>query len=140
MLTELEAEVTLVDGLHFSGANHFGLGAHFDSKPMDEPGVGPTPMEMLLQAAGACTGMDVAAVLRKRRIEPAFLQIQLTGIKRDEHPRIFIKVHAIYRAKGPGLTLEELARAASLSQNTYCSIFGMLKHSAEVTWSCEIVE
>ncbi len=140
MASELEAEVTYIEGLHFKGENPFGLGAHFDSKPLDEPGAGPTPMELLLQAAGACSGMDVVSILRKRHIELTFFKVILTGNKREEHPRIFTKISVIYRAKGQGLTQSELERAVNLSQSTYCSVFGMMKNTAQISWTCEVID
>ncbi|MFN3822252.1 MAG: OsmC family protein, partial [bacterium] len=85
-------------------------------------------------------GMDVIAILRKRQLQPTLFEVVLKGIRRDNHPRTYQSVEVIYRASGPGITQEELERAAALSMNTYCSIFGMLKQVAEVSWRCEITE
>jgi len=79
-------------------------------------------------------------ILRKRKHEPEQFEVVLEGIKRDEHPRIFEEINVVYRAKGEGITIEELERAAGLSMKTYCAIFGMLSKVAEVNWRCEIIE
>lgn len=139
MPTELTAKVTLIDNMHFHGENHSGMGVEMDSQPADVVPAGPTPMELVLQAAGGCTLMDVAFILRKRRVPPVELSAELLGIKRDEHPRIYEKIEIIYRAKGEGITTDELERAVKLSLSSYCSVFGMLQKVAEVTWRCEVI-
>jgi len=140
MPTEVFARTTLVEGMHFHSENQQGLGAEFDSRPAGEPIAGATPMEIVLQAAGGCSLMDVTFILRKRRIPPERLEIEIKGVKRDAHPKIYETIEATYRAKGAGLTLEELEKAANLSMTTYCSVFGMLQQVAKVTWKCEIIE
>jgi putative redox protein len=111
-----------------------------DSRPADEPVAGASPMELVLQAAGGCSGMDVVLVLKKRRLELEKFEMRIEGVKRDEHPRIYESIHITYRAKGIGITVEELERAAELSLKTFCSVFGMLKLAAKVTHSCELMD
>jgi putative redox protein len=126
--------------MHFQGRNPAGQGADMDSRPAGEPTAGPAPMELLLQAAGACTGMDVAFILRKRKLTIDKLEVLLEGVKRDEHPRIYEEIAITYRAAGSGISVEELERAAALSLKTYCSIFGMLQKVVRVTWKCEVIK
>ena len=140
MSLTLTGTVKLIDGMHLQGTNPAGHVIDFDSKPAGVTAAGPAPMEVLLQAAGGCSGMDVVFILRKRKHEPEQFEVVLEGIKRDEHPRIFTEINVIYRAKGEGITIEELERAAGLSMKTYCAIFGMLSKAAEVNWRCEIIE
>lgn len=140
MKTHFYGNVRLVDGMHFRGSNPDGLGVDMDSRPAGEAHVGPAPMEVMLQAAGGCSAMDVAFILRKRRREPEHIEVNLEGIKREEHPRIFKEINVTYRAKGPGITIEELERAAGLSMKTYCSVFGMLSETTNVNWKCELID
>lgn len=140
MPTELHATVSLVEGMRLRGANPAGLGAEMDSAPPGMTAAGPSPMELVLQAAGGCTAMDVAFILRKRHIPPQRLEVLLTGSKRDENPKVFDKIEVTYRAKGEGITVEELEGAAALSMKTYCSVFGMLKAVAAVSHKCEVME
>ena len=83
--------------------------------------------------------MDVAFILRKRRLEPKILEVKLEGELREGHPKYFKNIQLIYRAKGPGITIEELERAASLSFKSYCAILGMLQKAVEITYRCEII-
>ena len=49
------------------------------------------PMELMLISLGGCTGMDVAAFLKKRRVEPEGLEIEIEAERAKEHPQVFIK-------------------------------------------------
>ena len=140
MKTKLKATVSLIKGMHFLGKNSDGKGADMDSRHTGEPMEGAAPMELMLQAAGGCTAMDAIYILRKRRLEPEIFEVKLEGIERKEHPRIYENIDVVYRAKGPGITIEELEKAASLSINKYCSIFGMLRENTEINWRCELID
>jgi putative redox protein len=140
MPTEIKAVVKLVQGMHFHGENARGLGVEMDSMPAEVMPSGMTPMELVLQAAGGCSLMDVAFILRKRRIPLEMLTAEVVGVKRDTNPKIYEKIEVVYRAKGEGVTVDELNRAVQLSISTYCSVFGMLQKSAEVTWRSEVIE
>lgn len=142
MPTEVNAVVRWVEGLNFKGFNPQGQGALLGSTSPrfpDIPAQGASPMELVLQAAGGCTGMDVIAILHKRQLQPTFFEVLVKGFKRDLHPKIYERIEVVYRAAGEGITEEELERAASLSQSTYCPVFAMLRAVAEVTWRCEVV-
>jgi putative redox protein len=139
MPTEVHALVSQIEYNHFHGENLKGIGIEMDSQPAGEPVAGPSPMEVILQAAGACSLMDVALILRKRRTPAERLEAKVTGIKRDQHPKIYQKIEIVYRAKGEGITIEELDKAAKLSLDVYCSVFGMLKQIAEVSYRCELI-
>ena len=140
MPTEVSVNVNLVKEMHFHGENSKGLGVEMDSQPADVVSVGPSPMELVLQAAGGCSLMDVAVILRKRKVSLEQLTAEITGVKRDKQPKIYEKIEIIYRVKGEGATVEELERAVKLSLSTYCSVFGMLQKSAEITWHCEVIQ
>ncbi|MDZ7821042.1 MAG: OsmC family protein [Candidatus Marinimicrobia bacterium] len=46
----------------------------------------PTPLELLLEALGGCTGMDTLSILKKKRTPFRHLEIFIEGEKREEHP------------------------------------------------------
>lgn len=111
-----------------------------DSGPQGANVAGPTPLEILLQSVAGCAGMEVLAILRKRKFEPVQLEVIAEGTKREEHPRILTHINLTYRGKGEGLTVQELERGAKLSHDKYCSIINQLKPSAEITWDCELID
>ncbi len=134
------AIISLIEDNHYKGISRNNLRTDMDSQPEGEQQMGPTPMEMVLHALAGCTSMDVVAILRKRRKEPEHFEIFIEGTKRDEHPRHYETVKLIYRAKGSGLTIEDLERAAELSMTRYCAVSSMVKQVADVTWECELIK
>src|SRR5215210_7971520 len=57
----------------------------------------PSPVELLLVALGACTATDVAGILAKKRQHVTNYIVEVSGTRRDEHPRSYtsVKVHHI---------------------------------------------
>lgn len=83
---------------------------------------GPSPMDMLLIAMAGCTGSDVVAVLRKKRLDLRELRIDVTGRRRDEHPRRYIALDLRYTVHAPGATEAAVRQAIDLSLEKYCSV------------------
>ncbi|MDI6773585.1 MAG: osmotically inducible protein C, partial [bacterium] len=50
-----------------------------------------------------------------------------------DHPKVFTAIHLCYRASGAGLQKEQVEKAASLSEERYCSVYAMLRHAARIT-------
>ncbi|HHE46411.1 MAG TPA: OsmC family peroxiredoxin [Bacteroidetes bacterium] len=140
MKTELHGTVTYISGMHFQGKDETGHVTDMDSAPAGVATVGTTPMELILQAVGGCTGMDVVNILNKRKLKLDYFEIKVDGTKRDQFPRMFEEINIVYRAGGPRITLRELERAVGLSMSTYCSISAMLKETTRVNWRCEVIE
>src|SRR6185503_11665274 len=57
----------------------------------------PSPVELLLVALGSCAATDVASILAKKRQHVTSYLVEVSGERRDEHPRSFtsMKVHHI---------------------------------------------
>ena len=101
---------------------------------------GIRPMEAFLVALGSCTGMDVAAILRKMGVKYTSFEIDVDGERASEHPKVYTKVHITYRFKGKALPKEKLLKAITLSQDRYCPISAMVRQAAELTWELKIEE
>ena len=99
---------------------------------------GPSPMEILLGALGACTSVDVAMILEKKRQKLESLEIEISGERAPEPPSVWTKIEMLYRLSG---TLDEKAvrDAIELSQNKYCSVAAMLRKTADITYRFEIL-
>ncbi len=140
MPISFNATVSLIENNHYKGVTRDTLEVDMDSRPGGETQAGPTPMELVLNALAGCTAMDVVAILRKRKRAPEQFEIFIEGTKRDEHPKHYTHVNLTYRAKGEGITIQELERAAELSMTRYCAVSAMVKTVAEVKWTCELIE
>jgi len=100
---------------------------------------GISPMKLLLLSVAGCTAYDVVMILRKMREPIKGLEVEISGERREEHPRIYETVHIHYRIHG-NVREEKARRAIELSQDRYCSASAHVKLSgAKLTYSLEIV-
>jgi len=138
----LETQVTWIGPeLRLIGETTSGAAVVIDHVLADEnrPPGGPTPMQLLLMGLAGCTSMDVLSILKKKRQPLTGLQVKVTGERREEHPKIFTKIHLEFIVKGQGVTPQAVERAIELSQEKYCSAAAMLKEAAEITTSYQIL-
>ena len=98
----------------------------------------PGPMELLLVALGTCTATDVVSILAKKRQKLDSLEVEVSGERAEQPPRVWTKLEIVYKLRG---TLEEAAvqHAVRLSEEKYCSVAAMLSKSAPITYRFEIV-
>ena len=130
---------TWVAPMQFKGTAGHGAPVVIDASPDNGGlGAGPTPMENLLLALAGCTGMDVVSILRKKRIALEDLRIDVSGERAVNHPRIFTSIHLHYTLRGAGLSAESVRKAVELSLDKYCSVAGMLKQTAKITYDIHI--
>jgi putative redox protein len=99
---------------------------------------GPSPMLALLIAVGGCTGADVVAILEKMRVGLESMSIDVTGTRRDEHPKCYSGVKFRFRMSGHELELSKAERAVQLSLEKYCSVIHSLAPHIEVEHEIEL--
>jgi len=100
---------------------------------------GISPMKLLLLSVAGCTAYDVVMILQKMREPIKGLEVEISGERREEHPRIYKRVNLHYKIYGD-VDEEKAERAIKLSQDKYCSASAHVKLSgADVTYSCEII-
>jgi putative redox protein len=99
-----------------------------------------TPMELLLIALGACTGVDVISILKKKRQPVTDYRIEVSGARRDDHPRSYTRMFVKHIVHGRGVSERAVAQAVELSESKYCSVAATLRGSAEIVTSYEIID
>ena len=119
----------------FTSTNQNGNKAEIDMRSADQK-QHQSPTELLLSAVGACAAVEIVSMVKKRRKTFVDLNAEISGERRDEHPRGFTKIHLKYIITSPDLTEDEAARIVDLATTKYCSVAGSL--SAEQTHSFEI--
>ncbi len=127
-------EVDYLDNLAFRGVNRNGTNLILDG------GSSPTglkPTELLLAALGACSGIDVVEIMRKKRQPLSHYRIEIEGYRAESHPRRFQSITVRHVGCGPGVTEEALRQAAILSHERYCSVGASL--NSEVTVEVRVV-
>jgi putative redox protein len=119
-----------------------GLGPGNTSLVMDTKGdrkSAPSPMEALLMSVAGCTMVDVVSIMEKKRQPLSEYRIEISGERREEHPRAFTKMHLKHIVKGEKVEPDALARAIELSEEKYCSVAATIRPGVEITTSFEIL-
>jgi len=83
---------------------------------------GPRPKPLMMVALAGCTGMDVAAILRKMKEKVEEFSVEVDGDITEVHPKKFEKMHIIYRLKGKGINRKNVEKAVNLSTTRYCGV------------------
>jgi len=141
--TTTEVTVRYEGGLSFVAHGPSGHAMRMDAaREAGGDDAAPRPMEMLLAALGGCSGIDIALILKKMRIEYDGFDVRLHGERADEHPRIYksIDVEYVFRGKDLPGKRDRLEQAARLSFEKYCSVAGMLNKAADMTFRVTIEE
>ncbi len=84
--------------------------------------LGPRPKPLMMVALAGCTGMDVAAILKKMRVEIEALSIEVEGDITEDHPKRFEGMKVIFRVKGKDVPLASVEKAVNLSRDRYCGV------------------
>ena len=100
----------------------------------------PTPLEHLLVAVAGCTAFDVQPILAKKRQDVTEYRVEITGERREEMPRAFVKFHIKHIVHGRNISEKAVADAIALSNEKYCSVAATVRPTAEITTSYEIIE
>ena len=95
---------------------------------------GPIPKPFILTALAGCTGMDIAAILRKANKNPNDFDMKVIGEISKRAPIEYIAIHVIYDFKGLEENKEAALNAVTDSQEKYCGVSSMLKKALPVTW------
>ena len=120
------AELTFTTDLHFDVETGSGRTFAFGDAPED----GLSPVESVLAALAACTGMDVISIALKKRQPVVTYRIHARGERRDEYPTIYTRIDLVHDVEGPGVSTEAIARCIELSATKYCPVSAMLSAGA----------
>ncbi|WP_430457241.1 OsmC family protein [Rheinheimera sp.] len=134
---QLHATVSWAGDSNFIGRSGSGHAVVFDSNKDD--GVAPTPMEMLLMSAGACSSVDVVSILQKAKQQVTHCRVVLSGERVDSVPRVFDKIHLHFEVTGFNVSEKHVERAVNLSAEKYCSVSIMLQKAMTVTHSFAVI-
>ncbi|MCP4310077.1 MAG: OsmC family protein [Bacteroidetes bacterium] len=84
--------------------------------------LGPRPKPLMLVALAGCTGMDVASILQKMRVEIESLTVEVEGDVTEDHPKRFEGMKVIYKIKGKDVSMKSVEKAVNLSKDRYCGV------------------
>ncbi|HEX6655064.1 MAG TPA: OsmC family protein [Candidatus Limnocylindria bacterium] len=134
MSTRSSVSATFVDahaGMGVDAVSPSGFPLRFDTLSSGEGGIGASPTDTVLAALAACTAMDVASILRKKRQPFDAYRIEVTGQKQAAHPQVFTAITVEHQLTGP-MTAEAVRRSVELSATAYCPVSAMLSASVRI--------
>lgn len=128
------------DAFHMRAVNESGRTVEIDAAPaIGGRDAGMRPMQMVLAALGGCSAIDVIDILKKQRLNLQDIRLRISA-KRAENtlPAVFTHIHMHFVLTG-AIPDEKAARAITLSVDKYCSVAAMLRSTAEISHSFEIL-
>lgn len=101
-------------------------------------GTGPSPVDGLLASLAACSGIDVAEILAKRRTPATSLRVEVVGERVTTTPKRLKHVTLNFHIAGDGIDRANAERAIDLAVNKYCSVRDSLRPDVPVEWTLEL--
>ena len=127
-MSDVNVRLTWNDGLKFTGVNTGGIETAIDG----DKASGASPVEILLEALGACAAIDVVVILDKQKTPATRLEITLEGERHSPEPRYLTDVRLRFDVWGEGIKPDKLERAINLSIGKYCSVYHSLRRDLAV--------
>ncbi|MBT8302495.1 MAG: OsmC family protein [Maribacter sp.] len=95
-------------------------------------GNGFRPKALMLSSLAGCSGLDVASLIKKMKLEVEDFMIETIANLTDEHPKFYDSVKIEYHFHGNNLNEKKLQRAVDLSIEKYCGVMEMFRQFAQL--------
>ena len=101
-------------------------------------GTGAKPIELVAIALAGCTAFDVINILRKKRQNVASYEVRCEADQAPNPPQVFtnVRIHHVIAGEVDEIAVQEAIR---LSEEKYCSVGAMVKQTAQLHTTYEIV-
>ena len=104
-------------------------------------GTGPKPVELVAVALAGCTAFDVITILRQKHHQRVTVyEVRVEADQADRPPQVFTAVRIHHVVTGFGIDFAAIEAAIQLSEEKYCSVGAMVKQTASLHTTYEIVE
>ena len=104
-------------------------------------GTGPKPIELIAIGLAGCTAFDVITVLRQKfHQKVTAYEVRVEADQAERPPQVFVTVRIHHVVTGFEIDPAAIEEAIRLSEEKYCSVGAMLKHTASFQTTYEIVE
>ena len=110
---------------------------------LDDPagGTGPKPIELVAVALAGCTAFDVITILRQKYHQKVTgYEVRVEGEQAERPPQVFTEVRIVHAITGYEIDPAAVEEAIRLSEEKYCSVGAMVKRTATLHTTYEIVE
>ena len=121
--TDAQGQMVRLDTSLESGGENFGV----------------RPMQSLLIALGACSGIDVISILKKQRQDLQGYSMKIEGQREKQQDfSLWKTVHVTFNLSG-NLDAEKAKKACQLSIDKYCSVAETLRRAGcTITWDLNV--
>jgi len=85
-----------------------------------------SPVETVVASLAGCAGMDVIAILQKKRQVIERYEIETQALQRTEYPQVLTEIEIVHVVEGPVVLEHAVRRAIELSATKYCPVNAML--------------
>ena len=110
---------------------------------LDDPagGTGPKPIELVAVALAGCTAFDVITILRQKYHQKVTeYEVRVEADQAERPPQIFTDVRIVHLITGCEIDRAAVEEAIRLSEEKYCSVGAMVKQTANVHTTYEVME
>lgn len=132
----MQAEVKWVEEFKFVGHSQSGHQVAMDGNGGE---TAPSPMEMVLIAAGGCSSVDVVDGLKEQGQKVTSCTAKLTTERRETAPRFFTAINIHFEVSGENLDQDLVEKVTADSLEKYCSVCLMLAKGVKMTHSWAII-
>jgi putative redox protein len=122
-MSDLTTKLNWDGGFKFTGVNTGGIETVIDGDRQS----GASPVELLLEALGACSAIDVVSILKKVRTPAEKFEVTLEADRNPAEPRYLTAVKMMFDVWGDEISHDKLVRAINLSISKYCSVYHSLR-------------
>lgn len=117
----------------FESNNPSGHTFKIDAGPDDGgQGEGFRPKALMLSSLAGCSGLDVASLIKKMKLEVDEFHIETIANLTEEHPKYYDSVVIEYHFYGANLKEAKLQKAIDLSVEKYCGVMEMFRQFAKL--------
>jgi putative redox protein len=127
-MSEVKVKLDWNGGMKFTAVNASGHQTVIDGDKQ----TAASPVELLLEALGACTAIDVVLILEKMRTPTTRVEVTINGKRRETDPKYYTDLQVLFDVWGDAIKPEKLERAINLSFEKYCSVFHTLRPDLKV--------
>jgi len=133
-MSDVKVKLDWNGGMKFTAVNASGQQTVIDG----DRKTAASPVEVLLEALGACTAIDVVLILEKMRTPAKKLEVTIDGNRRQTDPKYYTDLRVRFDVWGDTIKPEKLARAINLSFEKYCSVYHTLRPDLKVETEFQI--
>ncbi|KAF0195638.1 MAG: putative redox protein [Bacteroidetes bacterium] len=129
----IEATLSLVNSkLHITGQAGNFEPIDTDYIPPYGDGLGYMPLQLFLISFGACAAGAVLTLLRRMQRNIEAFDMNVSGIRRTEHPTSFSEITVEYIITSNNVTEQEVQKVLALAEQSICPVWAMIKGNVEV--------